>query len=87
MNTGKSRNQPQYICDKCGKEIKGYHKNSKQHILPNKYYKADGWNYPKKDFDLCDSCEKKFRRWLKQKEIPTLNEIINMFPEYEEKEV
>ena len=38
----------------------------------------------KKSFDLCASCEKKFRRWLKEKEIPTTSEIIDRFPIYEE---
>lgn len=87
MNVGKSRNNPKYICDKCGEEIIGYHKNSKKHRKPNKYYKADKYGCPKKDIDLCEVCENKFRKWLKEKEIPTLNEVINLFPEYKEKEV
>lgn len=84
MMISKSRNIPKYICDKCGEEIKGYHKNSRQHIKPNKYYKNDQYGCPKKDFDLCDECEKKFREWLNTKELETAEEIINKFPRYEE---
>jgi protein-arginine kinase activator protein McsA len=85
MNLGKSRNQPKYICDKCGNEISGYHKNSKQYNTPNKYYKADKSGYPKKDFDLCENCEMKFREWLNTKEIPTPKGMINRFPVYKER--
>lgn len=85
MNTGKSRNAPNYICDKCGQEIEGYHKNSKKHRKPNKYYKADKSGCPKKDFDLCEVCEEKFRKWLKERELPTFGEIIRMLPKWEDK--
>lgn len=84
MNIGKSRNTPIYVCDKCGKEIHGYHKNSRKYKKPNKYYKADKYGCPKKDFDLCEVCEKKFREWLNEKEIPTFNEIIDRFQRLEE---
>ena len=84
MNTSKNTHKPKYICDKCGKEIIGYHKNSKRHVVPNKYYKADRYGQPKKDFDLCRSCEKKFREWLSEKEIPRIEDILDNFPRYEE---
>ena len=70
MNIG-LRNRPKYICDRCENEIEGYHKNSKNHKAPNKYYKIKKGEYiPTKDFDLCDNCEKEFREWLKTKPIP-----------------
>lgn len=84
MNISKNTHKPKYICDKCGDEIRGYHKNSKEYVTPNKYYKGDGFNYPKKDFDLCNSCEKKFRKWLKEKEMETTEDIIDNFPRWEE---
>lgn len=84
MNISKNTRKPMYICDKCGKEIIGYHRNSKKYKKPNKYYKADKWNQPKKDFDLCVHCEKLFREWLKEKELPTFSELINKFEIYTE---
>ena len=46
------------------------------------HYKQRKYDYAiKKDFDLCNSCEKKFRKWLKEKEIPT---ICELFPRWEE---
>ena len=83
MNISKNTHKPVYICDKCGKEIpfigqKGYvgimHYCSKG--------QRDG-NY-KHDFDLCKSCEKKFRKWLKEKPIPTVSDLIDKFPIWEE---
>ena len=44
MNISKMKNNPKYVCDKCREEIIGYHKNSKRHIVPNKYYKAEEKN-------------------------------------------
>ena len=84
MNIGKCKNQPKYICDKCGKEIIGYHRNSKKYEKPHKYYKCDKWNQPRKDFDLCSSCEKLFRQWLKEKEIPTVENLLSKFEIYKE---
>jgi predicted RNA-binding Zn-ribbon protein involved in translation (DUF1610 family) len=80
MNIGKCKNQSKYVCDKCGEEIIGYHKNSRRHRKPNKYYKADKSGCPKKDFDLCEMCENKFRKWLKEREMPTPQELIDNFP-------
>lgn len=84
MNISKNTHKPKYVCDKCENEIRGYHKNSKEYVVPNKYYKGDGYNYPKKDFDLCSSCEKKFRKWLSEKEIPRIEDIKDNFPRWEE---
>ena len=83
MNIG-LRNRPKYVCDKCEKEIVGYHKNSKKHKYPNKYYKIKKVEYmPTKDFDLCDDCEKEFREWLKQKPIPKRICIEEKIKEFE----
>lgn len=84
MNIGKkNRWHSKYICDKCGKEI---YYIAQKGIPVVKYYKQDKASDPiKKDFDLCKSCEKKFREWLKTKEIPTPKDLIGMFPVYEEK--
>lgn len=79
-----TRREPRYICDKCGKEIVGYHKNSKKHITPDKYFKADKYGQHKKDFELCKNCEKLFRKWLNEKEIPTLESMLDRFEEYKE---
>lgn len=81
MNIGKT-NKPIYVCDKCGEQILGYHKNCKKHIKPNKYFKADRYGVPKKEFDLCEICEKRFREWLKTKEVLPIDEIINRFSTY-----
>ena len=51
----------------------------------SKYFKCNVNGVPYKDFDLCANCEKKFREWLNIKEIPTVKDIINKFPEYKEK--
>lgn len=34
---------------------------------------------------ICDNCEKKFREWLNTKEIPTIEDVINIFPRWEDK--
>lgn len=82
MNIGTTRH-PRYICDKCDQEI--YYIGGKGFVGINRYCKSThrDINY-KKDFDLCAGCEKKFRRWLKEKEIPTTNEIIDRFPIFKE---
>ena len=84
MNIGKCKNKPRYICDKCGQEIIGYHRNSKRYKKPHKYYKAGLSSVPYKDFDLCDHCEKIFRKWLKEKEIPKLENLLDKFEIYKE---
>ena len=82
MNLGNNRWNSKYICDKCGKRI--YYEPQKG-IPVIKYFKCDRPSNPiKKDFDLCKSCEIKFREWLNTKEIPTFQDIINSFPIYEE---
>ena len=34
----------------------------------------------KKDFDLCNNCEIKLKKWLKTKEIETREELLKSFP-------
>lgn len=82
MNIGKDKRHPRYICDKCGNEIMYIHQ--KGFVGINRYCKNThrDINY-KKDFDLCKNCEKKFRKWLEEKEMPTMQEIVNSFPIYE----
>ena len=84
MNVGKDKRHPRYKCDKCGNEI--YYIGQKGFVGINRYCKSThrDINY-KKDFDLCASCEKKFREWLNTKEIQTPEELINCFPRWEEK--
>ena len=79
MNIGNSA-RPKYVCDKCKKEISYTYRKG---IRVHKYGKWTNSCYSK-DFDLCSSCEKKFREWLNTQEIPTSKEIIEMFPRYKE---
>lgn len=62
MRIGKQKNPSMYKCDKCGKYIhfeKGAGKGFKK---VHRYYKWSYENYaPRKDFDLCEECEKEFR--------------------------
>lgn len=80
MNIGRDNRHPKYICDKCGQYIS--YEPQKGFVGLTKYYKQIPSNNQKKDFDLCGSCEKKFREWLNTKEIPTTAEIISNFPQY-----
>lgn len=82
MNIGKDKRHPKYICDKCGNEI--MYIQQKGFVGINRYCKNTyrDINY-KKDFDLCKNCEKTFRNWLKEKEIPQMKEIIGSFSIYE----
>lgn len=82
MNIGQCKNRPQYVCDKCGKSIPyTYQKGFEVY----KYYKQNKYDYSiKKDFDLCKSCEKEFREWLKEKPIPIIENLIDKFPVWEE---
>lgn len=83
MNLGKGRWHSKYICDKCGQEIP--YIGQKGFVGINHYSRATYRDQVyKKSFDLCASCEKKFRRWLKEKEIPTTSEIIDRFPIFKE---
>lgn len=84
MNIGKDNKHPKYICDKCKSEIKYIDKRG--FVGLHRYCKNThrDINY-KKDFDLCTSCEKKFREWLDTREIPTFKEMIGNFPKYEKK--
>ena len=84
MNISKNTHKPIYICDKCNKRINYTYKQGRKVY---KYYSYDSKTYaPKKDFDLCESCEKKFRKWLKEKENPTFENIIDKFQIYEKGE-
>lgn len=84
MNISKNTHKPIYICDKCNKRIDYTYRQGRKIY---KYYSYDPKTYaPKKDFDLCRSCEKEFRRWLKEKPIPTTENIIDRFPIWKESE-
>ena len=85
MNIGKCKSRPKYICDKCGNEIPFIGQKGFIGIM---HYCSKGQrdgNY-KHDFDLCESCEKKFRNWLKEKPIPTFNDLIDKFPIWRDKQ-
>lgn len=82
MNIGKCKNRPRYVCDKCGQAIPYLYKKG---FAVNKYYKQREYDYAiKKEFDLCKSCEKKLKIWLKEKPIPTTQDLINKFPVWKE---
>lgn len=81
MDLGKGRWHSKYICDKCGQEIP--YVGQKGFVGINHYSRATYRDKVyKKSFDLCAGCEKKFRKWLNAKEIPTLKETISKFPIY-----
>ena len=82
MNIGDNRWHRKYICDKCQKEIPFI--GQKGFVGINRYCKSThrDINY-KKDFDLCSSCEKKFRKWLSEKEIPRIEDVKENFPRWE----
>ena len=81
MNIGKCKNKPKYICDKCGQSIPYVYKKG---FAVNKYYKQNKYDYAiKKEFDLCDKCEKKFREWLEEKPLITIQDMIAKFPKWE----
>ena len=85
MNVGRGRWNPKYKCDKCGKEIPFIGQKGFVGIM---HYCSKGQrdgNY-KHDFDLCASCEKKFRKWLKEKDISIYESAIDRFPIYNERE-
>lgn len=83
MHLGKGRWHSKYICDKCGQEIP--YIGQKGFVGINHYSRATYRDQVyKKSFDLCASCEKKFRKWLKTKDTPTPEEMISKFPIYEE---
>ena len=85
MNLGGTRWNNKYICDKCKKEIPFIHRKGFKENLYHHYVSTPN-RTAHKDFDLCGSCEKKFKEWLNTREIPTTKDIINRFPIYEEKE-
>ncbi len=82
MNIRKCKNRPKYVCDKCGQTIPYVYQKG---FEVNKYYKHNKFDYStKKDFDLCNSCEKKLREWLDTKEIEIPQEILSNFPIWKE---
>ena len=82
MNISKNTHKAIYICDKCSKRIDYTYRQGRKVY---KYYKQNKYDYSiKKDFDLCGSCEKKFREWLKEKPIPSKQDLIDKFPIWEE---
>ena len=84
MNISKNTHKPIYICDKCNQWIDYAYRQGRKIY---KYYSYDPkTNAPKKDFDLCENCERLFRNWLNTKELPTLEEKIRSFPRYYEEE-
>ena len=84
MNISKNTHKPIYICDKCNQRIDYTYRQGRKIY---KYYSYDPKTYaPKKDFDLCKSCEKEFRTWLKEKTIIRPENIIDRFPIWKESE-
>lgn len=84
MNISKNTHKPIYICDKCNQRIDYTYRQGRKIY---KYYSYDPKTYaPKKDFDLCTDCEKKFRKWLKEKDISIYESAIDGFPIYNESE-
>lgn len=84
MNISKNTHKPVYICDKCSKRIDYTYRQGRKVY---KYYSYNPKTYaPQKDFDLCRSCEKEFRKWLKEKPIPTIDRLLDKFPIWEESE-
>lgn len=82
MNISKNTHKPIYVCNKCSKRIDYTYRQGRKVY---KYYSYDPKTYgPKKDFDLCENCEKKFREWLKEKPIPSTQDLIDKFPIWEE---
>ena len=82
MNIGKGRWHSKYICDKCKQEIP--YVGQKGFVGINHYYKSTQRTTPKRDFDLCAKCEKSLKKWLKEKEIPKLENLLDRFEIYKE---
>ena len=85
MRIGKQKNPSMYKCDKCGKYIHFEKGAGNGFRKAHRYYK---WNYdnyaPRKDFDLCESCEEEFRKWLKEKPVKNVyKQMIDDFPKWE----
>ena len=81
MNIGTTRH-PKYICDKCECQIRYTYKRGFVGLYT--YAKRGKNSIFKKEFDLCANCEKKFRKWLSEKEIPTIEDVLENFPRWEE---
>ena len=79
MNKSRNKRKPKYICDRCNKEIPYSYR--KGFLGIHKYYKQNNKEMTlKKDFDLCNNCEIKLKKWLKTKEIETREELLKSFP-------
>lgn len=76
MNRGTTRHS-EYYCDKCGSKITRGRKHT--------YYKYNSKACAAtKDFDLCTSCNKELRDWIKSKDSITIQQLINSFPIFKE---
>ena len=65
-----------------GQEIK--YIGQKGYVGINHYYKSTQRTTPKRAFDLCVKCEKLLKKWLKEKEIPKLENLLDRFETYKE---
>lgn len=65
-----------------GQEIK--YIGQKGYVGINHYYKSTQRTTPHRDFDLCAECEKLLKKWLKEKEIPKLENLLDRFETYKE---
>ena len=72
MNIG-NKAKPKYICDKCKKSIKYY---------PKKYGIFRDYAYHKA-FDLCNSCNRELKKWLKEKPISKRRSITDIIRKFE----
>ena len=83
MNIGNNV-KPKYICDKCKKPIRYVARKG----LVGRYNYGIFRDYAyHKAFDLCNSCNRELKKWLKEKPIPkklSAKDIINKFQEYKE---
>ena len=62
------RIQENFICDRCGKEIKARRiliKTDRNEMMIDKKYKLSILKADWRAVDLCDTCEKSFSKWWK----------------------
>ena len=62
------RIQENFICDRCGKEIKTRRiliKTDRNEMMIDKKYKLSILKADWRTVDLCDTCEKSFSKWWK----------------------
>lgn len=81
---GNNKSQ-RYKCDVCEKE---FNSGSYRGRVYKYFLQTPADYYPRKNFDLCSKCNKKFKAffkgWKEEKDIKTVEEIIGEFPRYEE---